>query len=62
METRLMWLRHLLEYLGGERDQPPMGVPSLALSSWGSAFVWVVFLLIIYAFCGQSSRFIYIDF
>jgi hypothetical protein len=57
-----MWIRHLLEYLGGERDAPPPGTFSFVTSAWFTATVWIVFLLIIYACCGQSSRFIYIDF
>lgn len=57
-----MWMRQLLEYIGGERDLPPLATSQILHSTWASAATWVIFLLLIYAFCGQSSRFIYIDF
>jgi len=57
-----MWIRELLEYLAGERDLPPLNASSFQRSSLVTPLMWGVFLLIIYAFCGQSSRFIYIDF
>ena len=50
-----------IEYMGGRRDDPPAGFP-LRLSSplWG--LWWGVLVLVILLFCGQSSKFIYIDF
>jgi hypothetical protein len=53
--------RATLEYLGGERDDSPrflagrMGI-AVRCAAWAAA------IILIYAFCGQSSKFIYIDF
>lgn len=57
----IVWLKHALEYLGGERDSPPQGL-AFAVGSplWG--LWWGVLSALIVMFCGQSSRFIYIDF
>jgi len=60
--TKLQWLQHALEYLGASRDEPPPHFP-IALSNsifWG--LWWAALSLLIYVFCGQSSKFIYIDF
>jgi hypothetical protein len=57
----LSTFRTTLEYLGGERDD----VPSLLTGRAGvvaRCAVWALAILLIYAFCGQSSKFIYIDF
>lgn len=58
---RVEWLKHAAEYLGGERDAPPPGLP-LGLWSplWG--LWWAALGVIVYFTCGQSSKFIYIDF
>lgn len=61
--TTLTWLTAFLEYLGGSRDDPPSGFFSAFASSpfvWG--LWWGALCLAIYVFCGQSSKFIYIDF
>jgi len=56
-----MWLTQFLEFVGGERDTPPAGFPALANPLvWG--VWWGGLSLVIYVFCGQSSKFIYIDF
>ncbi len=57
----IVWLKNMCEYLGGERDEPPIGLP-IVLSSplWGAW--WGFLALVIALFCGQSSKFIYIDF
>jgi hypothetical protein len=49
------------EYLGGQRDESPI-VLWLPLSSplWGLWWGWLISLIVL--FCGQSSKFIYIDF
>ena len=50
-----------IEYLAGERDErPPFlgGHIDLLLR----CLVWAIAMLLIYAFSGQSSKFIYIDF
>jgi len=57
----LTWLIQFLEFLGGERDIPPAGFPALGNPLfWG--IWWGALSLVIYVFCGQSSKFIYIDF
>lgn len=58
----LTWATQLLEFLGGSRDQAPAAFP-LSLQQpllWG--IWWGALSLLIYVFCGQSSKFIYIDF
>jgi hypothetical protein len=53
--------RATLEYLGGERDD----APAFLLGGFGwvaRCAVWVLAIVLIYAFSGQSSKFIYIDF
>ena len=53
-----------IEYLCGERDD----APALFASRWGiwtllaRCAVWTLAIVLIYAFSGQSSKFIYIDF
>lgn len=60
--TKLRWLQHALEYLGGAQDAPPPGVP-LPLSNWLFwGLWWAALTLVVYVFSGQSSKFIYIDF
>ena len=57
----ILWLKHLFEYLGGEKDNPPLGFPINTYSVfWG--FWWGILSIVILMFCGQSSKFIYIDF
>jgi len=48
--------------MGGESDAPPDGAPKLLKSPFTIGLIWVGLLLLIYAFSGQSSKFIYIDF
>jgi hypothetical protein len=57
----LTTLRHTLEYLAGQRDEP---TPWLArIPAWLSGcVVWLVAIGIIYIFCGQATKFIYVDF
>jgi hypothetical protein len=54
-------LRSTLEYLGGERDDAPVLLQGAA--GWvARCAVWVLAIVLVYAFSGQSSKFIYIDF
>jgi hypothetical protein len=56
------WTKQLLEYLGGERDEPPPAFPVLLSNWWFWGLWWGVLSILIFLFCGQSSKFIYIDF
>jgi hypothetical protein len=57
----LLDFRATLEYLGGESDDAPPFLTGRA--EWAvRALVWLAAIGLIYAFCGQSSKFIYIDF
>ncbi len=57
----LFALKQLVEYLTGSQDEAPRWMP-LSRSSllWG--LWWGVLTALIITFCGQSSKFIYIDF
>ena len=57
----LLWIKQAAEYLGGERDDRPAGFPlSLGSPLWG--LWWGLLTAAIALFCGQSTKFIYIDF
>jgi hypothetical protein len=58
---RLRWLKLVMDYLGGAEDEPPSGF-SFDLGSWMWGVWWAALTLVIALFCGQTSRFIYIDF
>lgn len=54
-------LKQWLEYLGGSSDDSPApGWLPLSSVLWG--LWWCMLLLLIMMFCGQTSKFIYIDF
>jgi hypothetical protein len=53
-------LRAVVDYLNGSTDEPPGKWPALRSPVWG--VYWTVLLILVFAFSGQSSRFIYIDF
>jgi hypothetical protein len=53
--------RAVLEFLGGERDDSPQFLAG-RLGVVTRCGVWALAIVLIYAFCGQSSKFIYIDF
>jgi hypothetical protein len=57
----VLWMKHFLEYLGGAQDAPPVGLRMNLGSVWWGIW-WGILLLAIVMFCGQSSKFIYIDF
>jgi hypothetical protein len=50
-----------LEFIGGETDEPPVFMKHWRMWLLRSA-TWCLAIILIYAFCGQSSKFIYIDF
>ena len=56
-----MTLKCALEYLGGAQDGCATLLPRLGnWAFWG--LWWGALSALIYVFCGQSSKFIYIDF
>jgi hypothetical protein len=57
----LTWATHLLEYLGGSRDESPANLRLLSSPVFWGVW-WGMLAIVIYIFCGQSSKFIYIDF
>jgi hypothetical protein len=57
----LFWIKNVFDYLGGSREEPPAGVPFLASPLWIGLW-WGVMIGLILLFCGQTSKFIYIDF
>lgn len=57
----LSWFKHVFDYLGGSREKPPAGLPLLA-SPWWLGLWWGLMIGLILLFCGQTSKFIYIDF
>lgn len=59
----MMWttLRLGIEFLAGERDESPVWLQSIC--GWAlRCCLWAATIVLIYAFSGQSSKFIYIDF
>lgn len=54
-------LRATIEFLAGERDQAP-AVFTGRTGWFARCAVWAIAIVLIYAFSGQSSKFIYIDF
>jgi hypothetical protein len=52
----------ILEYLGGVRENLPSGWPRWMSGPvfWG--VWWFVLIIVVLIFCGQTSKFIYIDF
>jgi hypothetical protein len=57
----MTWLKEFLEYMAGERDTSPAGLV-LPLSSFWWGILWGLLICLIVLFCGQGSKFIYIDF
>jgi hypothetical protein len=59
--STLTKLKYALEYLGGSRDECVWPLPPLSnWFFWG--LWWYALAALIYCFCGQSSKFIYVDF
>lgn len=57
-----IWLKHFLEYLGGASEEPPRGFGGIAGQPLWWGFWWAFLIGVIIFFCGQTSKFIYIDF
>jgi len=60
--TNLLWLKALLDYLSGVNDSPPEGAPAVLTHPIFRGLWWGLLLILIAIFCGQTSKFIYIDF
>ncbi len=58
---KMIFLKEFWEYLGGAKDNPPSGI-NIQIDSiiWG--IWWGILTCGIIFFCGQASKFIYIDF
>lgn len=57
----LAWVKHFFDYLGASREEPPPGATFLASPIWLGIW-WGLLIGLILLFCGQTSKFIYIDF
>jgi hypothetical protein len=55
------WIKNFFDYLGASREEPPIGASFLA-SPWWLGLWWGLLIGLILLFCGQTSKFIYIDF
>jgi hypothetical protein len=61
MRNRLSRIKAAFDYLGASRETPPAGFSFLASPLWLGLW-WGLLLGLILLFCGQTSKFIYIDF
>jgi hypothetical protein len=61
LSALLSWVKNVFDYLGGSREEPPAGLPLVA-SPWWLGLWWGLMIGLILLFCGQTSKFIYIDF
>lgn len=57
-----LWVKSFLEHIGGSDDELPTGFSVLSSAWWWRGLWWGLLLGAILLFCGQSSKFIYIDF
>ena len=57
----LSWTKDFFDYLGGSREEPPPGASLLGSPLWLGIW-WGLLIGLILLFCGQTSKFIYIDF
>jgi hypothetical protein len=57
----LLLIQSILEYLGGSQEEPPTRFRKLA-SPIVQGLWWGLLAGAILLFCGQTSKFIYIDF
>ena len=61
ISSALAWIKHFFDYLGASREEPPPGAAFLASPLWLGIW-WGLLIGLILLFCGQTSKFIYIDF
>src|SRR5579872_1994659 len=57
----LRLLKDICDYIGGSREEAPAGY-RLLTSPWLMGLWWGLLAGLILLFCGQTSKFIYIDF
>ena len=53
--------KNICDYIGGSREEAPGHIPLFA-SPWWFGLWWGLLAGVILLFCGQTSKFIYIDF
>lgn len=58
---QLAWIKHVFDYLVGSLEEPPPGMQWMASPVWVGIW-WGLMIALILLFCGQTSKFIYIDF
>ena len=56
------WLKCFFEYIGGSQDEPPPKLAFLSKAGAWRGIWWSLLAAGILLFCGQTSKFIYIDF
>lgn len=57
----LSWIKNFFDYLSASCEDPPPGAEFLASPLWLGIW-WGLMIGLILLFCGQTSKFIYIDF
>lgn len=57
-----IWLKQVIDYLGGAADDPPADAPQFLTAPVFLGIWWGVLIIIVVLFSGQTSKFIYIDF
>lgn len=57
----LRWFKDVCDYLVASREEPPAGAAFLSSPLWLGIW-WGLMAGLILLFCGQTSKFIYIDF
>ena len=55
-------LKAICDYLGGSDPGPDGPLPSFLSAWWFRGLWWGILVGLILIFCGQTSKFIYIDF
>lgn len=58
----LIWLKQVLDYLGGAAADPPTDSPQFLTSPIFLGIWWGALIILVVLFSGQTSKFIYIDF